>query len=150
MTTLDREAITEVGLATIRDEVGTDPDDTTIEEFYGELGHWLPVAIRVLKCRYANVSAGGQEVSSFGLDGVLTRRVLQGVPDGPVRADRPPRGHMGWRSGSTQPAGCVSDPHGPSPIAPQRTHHRHLDADGFSRSKQASCRWMTTDRKSVV
>jgi len=58
-------------LSLIRDEVGTLPDDNTLEEWFDELGHWLPVAIRVLKRRYADASAGGQEVSTFGLDGVL-------------------------------------------------------------------------------
>lgn len=58
--------------ALIRDEVGSTPDDTTLEDWHDELGHWLPVAIRALKRRLADASAGGQEVSSFGLDGVLT------------------------------------------------------------------------------
>lgn len=59
-------------LALIRDEVGTSPTDTTLEEWHDELDHWLPVAIRVLKRRLADATAGGTEVSSFGLDGVLT------------------------------------------------------------------------------
>lgn len=59
-------------LELIRDEIGTDPDDGTLEDYFEALGHWLPVAIRVLKRRYADAAAGGQEVSSFGLDGVLT------------------------------------------------------------------------------
>lgn len=64
-------AMTDGDLALIRDEVGTSPDDGTLEGWFDELGHWLPVAIRVLKRRYADASAGGQEVSTFGLDGVL-------------------------------------------------------------------------------
>lgn len=56
----------------IRDEVGDEPDDGMLEDYFAALGHWLPVAIRVLKRRYADASAGGQEVSSFGLDGVLS------------------------------------------------------------------------------
>lgn len=63
--------ITSTDQALIRDEVGDDPSDDTLEEWFDELGHWLPVAIRVLKRRFANASAGGQEVSSFGLEGVL-------------------------------------------------------------------------------
>ena len=63
--------ITAQDTALIRDEVGDDPADDTLEEWFDELKHWLPVAIRVLKRRFANASAGGQEVSSFGLDGVL-------------------------------------------------------------------------------
>ena len=55
----------------IRDEVGSSPDDDTLETWFTELGHWLPVAIRVLKRRFADASAGGQEVSNFGLEGVL-------------------------------------------------------------------------------
>ncbi|MEP7763591.1 hypothetical protein [Sanguibacter sp. 25GB23B1] len=64
-------AISDTDLARIRDEVGTAPNDTVLEGWSDELGHWLPVAIRVLKRRYADASAGGQEVSNFGLDGVL-------------------------------------------------------------------------------
>lgn len=63
--------ITPADTALIRDEVGDDPADDTLDEWFDELGHWLPVAIRVLKRRFANASAGGQEVSNFGLDGVL-------------------------------------------------------------------------------
>lgn len=65
-------AITDRDLASIRDEVGDEPDDGTLEDWFDELGNWLPVAIRVLKRRRANSAAGGQEVSSFGLDGVMT------------------------------------------------------------------------------
>lgn len=70
---IDKEApmTISMNLPRIRDEVGTQPDDNTLEEWFDELGHWLPVAIRVLKRRYADASAGGQEVSTFGLDGVL-------------------------------------------------------------------------------
>lgn len=57
--------------ARIRDEVGSQPDDDTLEEWFDELGHWMPVAIRVLKRRFADASAGGQGVSQFGLEGVL-------------------------------------------------------------------------------
>lgn len=63
--------ITTADTALIRDEVGDEPDDDTLEEWFDELKHWMPVAIRVLKRRFANASAGGQEVSQFGLDGVL-------------------------------------------------------------------------------
>lgn len=64
--------LTDTDRALIRDEIGTSPEDTTLDEWHAELGHWLPVAIRALKRRLADASAGGQEVSSFGLDGVLT------------------------------------------------------------------------------
>lgn len=65
-------AMTDNDLAHIRDEVGDEPDDTTIDDYFDELGHWLPVAIRVLKRRRANAAAGGQETKSFSLDGVLS------------------------------------------------------------------------------
>ena len=64
--------MTDSDLAHIRDEVGDDPTDTVLDDFFDELGHWLPVAIRVLKRRRANASAGGQETKSFSLDGVLS------------------------------------------------------------------------------
>jgi len=65
-------AMTDSDLARIRDEVGDDPTDTILDDWFDELVNWLPVAIRVLKRRRANSAAGGQEVSSFGLDGVMT------------------------------------------------------------------------------
>lgn len=65
-------AMTETDLARIRDEVGTQPDDNTLDDYFDELGHWLPVAIRILKRRRANAAAGGQETKSFTLDGVLS------------------------------------------------------------------------------
>lgn len=63
--------ITPTDTALIRDEVGSQPDDDTLETWFDELGHWMPVAIRVLKRRFADASAGGQEVANFGLEGVL-------------------------------------------------------------------------------
>lgn len=65
-------AMTDTDLALIRDEVGDEPDDTSVENVFDVVGHWLPTAIRILKRRRANAGAGGQEVSSFGLDGVMT------------------------------------------------------------------------------
>ena len=46
-------AITDRDLACIRDEVGDEPADSTLEDWFDELGNWLPVAIRVLKRRRA-------------------------------------------------------------------------------------------------
>ena len=65
-------AMTDSDLALIRDEVGDDPSDSVLDDYFDELGHWLPVAIRVLKRRRANAAAGGQETKSFSLDGVLS------------------------------------------------------------------------------
>lgn len=65
-------AMTERDLSRIRDEVGDQPDDNTLDDYFDELGHWLPVAIRVLKRRRANAAAGGQETKSFSLDGVMS------------------------------------------------------------------------------
>lgn len=59
-------------LELIRDEIGQTPDDDTIEEHYDQLGHWLLVAIRILKRRYADAAGGGQETTSFSLDGILS------------------------------------------------------------------------------
>lgn len=64
--------MTDIDLAHIRDEVGDEPDDSTIDDWFDELGHWLPVAIRVLKRRRANAAAGGQQTKSFSIDGVLS------------------------------------------------------------------------------
>lgn len=65
-------ALTDIDLALIRDEVGAHPDDNTLYVWGDELGHWLPVAIRVLKRRRADAAAGGQETASFALSGVLS------------------------------------------------------------------------------
>lgn len=56
----------------IRDEIGETPDDDTLEEYHTTLGHWILVCIRVLKRRYAAAVGGGQETTSFTLDGVLS------------------------------------------------------------------------------
>lgn len=64
--------MTPTDLAHLRDELGSTPDDATLEEWHDELGHWLPVAIRALKRRRADATAGGQEATSFSLDGVLS------------------------------------------------------------------------------
>jgi len=65
-------SMTERDLAQIRDEVGDDPTDQVLDDYFDELGHWLPVAIRVLKRRRANAAAGGQQTKTFSLDGVLS------------------------------------------------------------------------------
>jgi hypothetical protein len=47
-------------LARIRDEVGTsDPTNADLTRSFAELGHWLPVAIRVLKRRRSAAGMGG-------------------------------------------------------------------------------------------
>lgn len=56
----------------IRDEVGDSPDDSTLEEHFATLGHWILVCVRVLKRRYASAVGGGQETTSFSLDGVMS------------------------------------------------------------------------------
>jgi hypothetical protein len=65
-------AMTDTDLARIRDEVGDDPTDVVLDDWFDELGNWVPVAIRVLKRRRANATAGGQQTKSFSLDGVLS------------------------------------------------------------------------------
>jgi hypothetical protein len=64
--------MTEHELALIRDEIGSTPDDDTLEEWHAELGHWLPVAIRALKRRRADAAAGGAQATSLSLSGVLS------------------------------------------------------------------------------
>lgn len=61
-----------ISLNRIRDEIGASPDDDTLEEWFDELGHWIPVALRVLKRRRADAAGGGQEAASFTLSGVLS------------------------------------------------------------------------------
>src|SRR5690554_6413742 len=65
-------ALTPTDIDLIRDEVGNDPTDSVLYAWGDELGHWLPVAIRVLKRRRADASAGGQETTSFALPGVIS------------------------------------------------------------------------------
>ena len=56
----------------IRDEIGSDPDDDTLDEIHAETGHWILTALRVLKRRRADAAGGGQETKSFTLAGVLS------------------------------------------------------------------------------
>ena len=44
--------ITSTDAALIRDEVGDDPADDTLEEWFAELEHWTPVTIRTLEPRW--------------------------------------------------------------------------------------------------
>ncbi len=64
--------MTDTDLAHIRDEVGDDPTDLVLDDYFDELAHWMPVAIRVLKRRRANATAGWQQTKAFSLDGVLS------------------------------------------------------------------------------
>ena len=61
-----------IDLQRIRDEIGTSPDDDTIEEIHADTGHWILTAVRVLKRRRADAAGGGQETKSFTLTGVLS------------------------------------------------------------------------------
>ena len=63
--------LTDNDLELIRDEVGATPDDDALFDMFDVLGHWIPVAIRVLKRRRADAttSAGAK---SFSLDSVLS------------------------------------------------------------------------------
>ena len=61
-----------IDLQRIRDEIGTSPDDDTIEEIHADTGHWILTALRVLKRRRADAAGGGQETKSFTLTGVLS------------------------------------------------------------------------------
>lgn len=64
--------MTDEDLALVRDEIGDQPDDTTIAGYFEELDDWRRVALRVLKRRRATAAAGGQQTKSFSLDGVLS------------------------------------------------------------------------------
>lgn len=64
--------LTDNDLDHIRDWVGDEPDDNTIEELFDVQGHWMPTALRVLRRRFTNATAGGQQTTSFSLDGVLS------------------------------------------------------------------------------
>jgi len=65
-------ALADTDIALIRDEIGATPDDADLYEMGDELGHWLPVAIRVLKRRRADATAGGSEATTFSLAGVFS------------------------------------------------------------------------------
>lgn len=99
--------LTPTDLGLIRDEVGATPADTTLEDWHDELSHWLPVAIRVLKRRLADASAGGQAVSSFSLDGVLS--VGLGKADLRALAEQIARLEGQWAAlnGQQDPAGVT-------------------------------------------
>lgn len=57
--------LTETDLAAIRDEIGdSDPSDDDLYESWDELGHWILVALRVLRRRRAAAITGGQTALS--------------------------------------------------------------------------------------
>jgi len=56
----------------VRDYVGSTPDDTTIYTHAETATYWQDIALRILKRRRADAAAGGQQTTSFGLDGVFT------------------------------------------------------------------------------
>jgi hypothetical protein len=66
--------ITDTDLQLIRDEIGTStpPTDDDLDDSWRQLGHWLPVAVRVLKRRRADIAAGGQSVQSLNLAGAIS------------------------------------------------------------------------------
>lgn len=86
-------------LELIRDEVGETPDDDTLFDMFEALGHWLPVAIRVLKRRYAALSNSGNP-TSFSLDGVLS--VGLGKGDLKMLADQISRLETQWANLGTK------------------------------------------------
>lgn len=59
-------------LPLIRDEVGSSPDDDTLEESFEELHNWILVALRVLRRRHADAAGGGSSATSFTLSGVMS------------------------------------------------------------------------------
>lgn len=63
--------MTDQELELLRDEIGDEPADNILYTWFDDLGHWIPVALRILRRRRANSTAGG-EASSFTLTGVLS------------------------------------------------------------------------------
>jgi hypothetical protein len=64
-------------LTRIRDEVGDTPSTTSLRQWYVELEHWLPVAIRALRRRRTAAVAGGgvSQVTVPGAIGVTLAKV---------------------------------------------------------------------------
>lgn len=56
----------------VRDYVGATPDDTTLYTLAVDATYWQEVALRVLRRRRADATAGGQQPKTFSLDGVLS------------------------------------------------------------------------------
>ena len=72
--------LTAADLAAIRDEIGegTDPSTTELRKSFTELGHWMLVALRVLRRRRAALTTGG-DVTQVNLPGAIG--VTIGKPD---------------------------------------------------------------------
>jgi hypothetical protein len=65
-------ALTAADLQLIRDEIGDgdDPSNAQLRKSYLEAGHWIPVALRVLKRRRAVAMQGGS-VSQVQIPGAI-------------------------------------------------------------------------------
>jgi hypothetical protein len=61
--------MTDTELAEIRDEVGSEPDDATVDAFFDELGATVLVSLRVLRRRRGDLLG---KPKSFTLTGVLS------------------------------------------------------------------------------
>lgn len=74
--------LTATDLALVRDEVGTatPPTDTELNTSYDELGHWILVALRVLKRRRA-AATSGSTADSFSLAGVFSVSMKASIRD---------------------------------------------------------------------
>lgn len=65
-------SLTDQQLGWIRDELGSEPDDDTLQDHYTALGHWILVALRVLRRRHADAVAGGTSTpASVSVPGVV-------------------------------------------------------------------------------
>jgi hypothetical protein len=64
--------LTDRDLAHVRDYVGTTPDDSALYTLADEATWWQQIALRVLMRRRADATAGGQQTTSFSLEGVLS------------------------------------------------------------------------------
>lgn len=67
--------ITDEHLGWIRDEIGssTPPTDDDLAESWDELGHWILVALRVLRRRRADAVTGGtSQPSAVAIPGVVS------------------------------------------------------------------------------
>lgn len=64
-------ALTDAQLRTIRDEVGTSPDDDTLDDLYDDLGSTTAVALAVLRPRLADALAAAAQ-GGFTITGALS------------------------------------------------------------------------------
>lgn len=79
---MDAMPLTTTDLGLVRDEVGTatPPTDAELNTSYDTLGHWILVALRVLRRRRA-AATSGSTADSFSLAGVFSVSMKASIRD---------------------------------------------------------------------